>query len=99
MFPVKMIEKNGKVGAQFSADGSNVEVSFAKTGDVAGHIKITNGGKVICDRALASEIEDNYQKWSGDPRFKEWMTNPYMRSLIGEKDQDLYKSAKDRSKR
>jgi hypothetical protein len=94
MFPVKTIEKNGKVGVQFSADGSDVEVSFAKTGDVAGYIKITKGGKVVCDRALAAEIEDNYQKWNNDPRFKEWMTNPYMRSWIGEKDQDLFKAGK-----
>ena len=94
MFPVEKIEKDGQVGAKFTVDGSEVEVTFAKAGEVAGHIKITKGGKVICDRSLATKIEDNYQKWSSDPRFKDWMTNPYLRSAIGEKDQDLFKAGK-----
>jgi hypothetical protein len=96
MFPVEKITKNGRVGVKFRADGSDVEVLFAHSGDVAGHIKISKAGKVVCDRALASEIEDNYQKWSGDPRFKDWMTNPYLRSVIGEKDQDIFKAGKAR---
>ena len=94
MFPVEKIEKDGQVGAKFTADGSEVEVTFAQAGAVAGHIKITKDGKVICDRPLASKIEDNYQKWNSDKRFNEWMTNPYMRSVIGEKDQDLFKAGK-----
>jgi hypothetical protein len=96
MFPVKLIEQGDRVGVQFRADGSDVEVVFAKTGDIAGKIKITKGGKVVCDRFLATEVEDDYQKWSNDPRFKEWMTNPYMRSHIGEKDQDLFKKSTEK---
>lgn len=93
MVPVTKIEKNGQVGAQFRADGCDIEVTFAQTGDVAGHVKIVKGGKPVCDRPLASSLEDNYQKWKSDPRFTEWMTSPYMRSVIGEKDQDAYKAA------
>ena len=94
MFPVEKIEKDGQVGAKFTAGGSDVEVTFARTGEVAGHIKITRGGKAIRDRALAAGIEDNYQKWSSDPRFNGWMTSPYMRAAIGEKEQDLFKAGK-----
>jgi len=88
---VKKITKNGQVGAKFTADGNAVEVTFATSGDVAGHIKIEKKGAVLCDRPLVSKLEDNYQKWGKDPRFKDWMTNPYMRSVIGEKEQDFFK--------
>jgi hypothetical protein len=80
--PVEKIEKGGQVGAQFTADGTDVEVTFGMTGEVAGHIKITKAGKVICDRPLATKVEDNYQKWNSDPRFKNWMTSPYLRAVI-----------------
>jgi hypothetical protein len=97
MFPVEKIVKNGRVGVSFRTDGSDVAVTFAPTGDVAGHIKITRDGKEICNRALAAGVEDNYQKWSGDPRFQDWMTSPYMRSLIGEQEQDFFKASQKKA--
>ena len=92
MFPVRKIEKDGQAGAAFTADGTDVEVTFAKAGEPAGHVKLARNGKVLCDRPLASTVEDDYQKWSTDPRFKDWMTSPHMRAVIGDKDQDLYKA-------
>jgi hypothetical protein len=35
-------------------------------------------------------VQDNYACWRDDPRYKEWMTNPYMRTVIGEAEQDAY---------
>jgi len=83
MFPVEKVSKQGQAGARFSAEGLDVEVIFATTGEVAGCIKLTRGGQVVCDRPLASAIEDDYQKWHSDSRFDAWMTNPYMRSAVG----------------
>ena len=90
MFPVQTIQADGLAGAKFRADGMDVELTFATTGPIAGHVKLSRDGKVIHDRSLASAIEDDYQKWKTDPRFVSWMTNPNMRAVIGEKDQDAY---------
>jgi len=82
MFPVETLERGGQVGAKFVAGGIAVEVTFAKAGPVAGHIKLSRGGNLIADRSLASTVEDNYQQWRADPRFKDWTTNPHMRAVI-----------------
>ena len=52
MFPVEKIEQDGQAGAKFTADGLDVEVTFATTGEVAGHIKLAR--QAICDRPLAN---------------------------------------------
>ena len=41
---------------------------------------------MVVDRALAAGIEDNYAKWSGDPRYKTWMTRPEYRNFIGARE-------------
>jgi hypothetical protein len=92
MFPVEKIERAGQVGAKFTAEGLDVEVVFATTGDLACRTKLTTKGQIICDRPLANTIEDNYQKWRNDPRFDAWMANPHMRAVVGDKDQDLPKA-------
>ena len=68
------------------ADGLEVEVSFATHGDLGGHLKLVRGGHVICDRPLATRVEDDYGKWSTDSRFQAWMTDPHMRAVIGESE-------------
>jgi len=83
MFPVEKIDKGGQVGAKFTADGTEVEVTFDRAGEVAGHLRITKAGKVICDRKLAAKVEDNYRRWSSDPRFEDWTSSPFMRPVIG----------------
>lgn len=92
MFPVEAIVREGHVGAKFAAEGKEVEVVFATTGEMAGRIRLSQGGQVICDRPLVRTIEDNYQKWQHASRFGAWMTSPCMRAVIGDKDQDLHKS-------
>ena len=41
---------------------------------------------MVVDRALAAGIEDNYAKWSGDPRYKTWTTRPEYRNFIGARE-------------
>lgn len=36
----------------------------------------------MLDRALAAEVEDNYEKWSEDSRYEAWMTRPEYRNFI-----------------
>jgi len=86
MFPVSTIDQDGLAGAGFSADGLEVEVAFATHGDLGGRIKLVRGVHLICDRPLATRVEDDYRKWSPDPRFQAWTTNPHMRAVIGAND-------------
>ena len=44
---------------------------------------MSEAGKIVLDRPLAAGVEDNYQKWSGDPRYEAWMTRPEYRNFIG----------------
>ena len=83
MFPVENVSKQGQARARFSAEGNDVEVAFATAGEVAGHLRLSGGGKVLWNRQLANAIEDDYQKWRSDPRFDAWTTNPYMRAAVG----------------
>lgn len=84
MFPVTTLESDGQAGARFSAEGLAVEVTFATQGDVGARLKLSRGAQVLCDRALAAKVEDDYRKWGADRRFAAWTTNPSMRSVIGE---------------
>ena len=51
-------------------------------GPTGGHIRVTQAGKVVLDRPLAADVEDNYEKWSEDPRYEAWMTRPEYRNFI-----------------
>ena len=62
---------------------TDYEVTFATDGPAGGHIRVTQGGNVTLDRLFAAEVEDDYQKWSEDPRYGAWMTRPEYRNFIG----------------
>jgi hypothetical protein len=83
MPPVDTITADGRVGAKVLVGDTTYEVAFATAGAVAGHIKISQGDKVILDRDLAGTIEDNCKKWSADSRYKTWMTESEYKSVIG----------------
>jgi len=59
------------------------EVTFATAGPTGGHIRISQNGAILLDRPLATDVEDNYQKWSEDPRYRGWITRPECRNFIG----------------
>ena len=81
--PVEAIEAPGKAGALLTIGGRQHRVVFTTTGPIAGHITITEGGKPLLDRPLAAGVEDNYDKWSGDPRYKAWVSRPEYSNFIG----------------
>jgi heparin/heparan-sulfate lyase len=83
MPPAERIEREGRVGAKFSIAGKTYELMFATAGALGGHITIREGGKPLLNRPLASAVEDNYRKWSGDPRYQAWITRPEYRNFIG----------------
>jgi hypothetical protein len=82
MVPVERIEREGQIGAKVTVGTMDYEVTFTTDGPSGGHIRVTHAGKVTLDRPLAAAVEDNYQKWSEDPRFDEWMTRPEYRNFI-----------------
>ncbi len=86
MAPVERIDRAGQVGARVTVGTTACEVIFATDGPPSGRIRIAQAGKVVVDRALAAGIEDNYTKWSGDPRYKTWITRPEYRNFIGARD-------------
>ncbi len=86
MAPVERIERSGQIGARVTVGATVCEVTFATAGPARGWIRILQAGKVVVDRALAAGIEDNYAKWSGDPRYKTWTTRPEYRNFTGARD-------------
>jgi len=77
------IERDGRVGARLVMAGRTHEVTFATSGPVAGHIRISEGGRTLLDRPLAAGLEDDYAKWSADPRYEAWTTRAEYRNFIG----------------
>jgi hypothetical protein len=85
MVPVESIEQAGQMGAMVTVGTTQYEVTFATYGPAGGHIRVTQAGKITLDRPLAADVEDNYEKWSEDPRYEAWMTQPEYRNFIGER--------------
>ena len=56
----------------------------------AGHIKITEKGKVVADREFPQKIDDTYALWRNDPRFRMWMTDPRFRYTIPPHDRKRF---------
>ncbi|MDP6776469.1 MAG: hypothetical protein QGI83_06875, partial [Candidatus Latescibacteria bacterium] len=47
---------DGRARLSFTSDGRDIEIVFAVTGDVGGHIRIADGGKVVRDDDLTREV-------------------------------------------
>lgn len=83
MPPAQAVEEGGQVGARLTLGERVCQVVFATSGPPAGRIRLTEAGKTLLDRPLATAVEDNYAKWSSDPRYKVWTTRPEYRNFIG----------------
>jgi hypothetical protein len=79
---VERVEQRGHVGAKVTMAAGTCQVMFATSGAVGGTIAFTQAGKTVT-RPLARAVEDHYEKWSSDPRYKVWTTRPEYRSFIG----------------
>jgi len=91
MASVEAVERPGQMGVKVTVAGTVYEVSFAAAGAVGAQAKIVRDGRVVLDRPLAAGIEDDYQKWSQDPRYKTWMTRPEYKSFIGAREVEAYR--------
>jgi hypothetical protein len=76
------VKAAGGAGAKIVLGQKTYEVIFSAAGPTGGRIRMTDGGKVLADEALVTKIEDNYDRWKDDPRYEEWMTNEYMRTVV-----------------
>jgi hypothetical protein len=83
MPPVERVEAPGRAGAKITLAGKVYAVTFATAGPLGAHAAVTEGARTVLDRDLATSVEDNYRKWSGDPRHAAWTTRPEYRNFIG----------------
>jgi len=83
MIPTERIDREGQAGVRLSSGGRQFDLLFARTGGVAGRIRIVDGNRTILDRDLADGIRDTYEGWREDPRYPQWMADPRLRRLIG----------------
>jgi hypothetical protein len=93
------IESPGMMGANIQIFGRTYEITSATEGKTAGHVKITEHGATFADRDLATTVVDNYAKWSGDARHRDWMTKPEYKNFIGAKEVDGHRAATSRPAR
>ena len=72
-----LVKQPGRSGAKITLGEKSWEVTFNTQGPT--------GGRLVLDgRAedLVTKIEDNYDRWKADPRYNDWMTNEFMRTVI-----------------
>jgi hypothetical protein len=82
MAPIQFTQSAGKATVKIEIDGRQVEIAFAESGPVAGHISVKKAGKALVDRMLADKVEDHYLRWENHPDYQKWMTDPYRQSVI-----------------
>jgi hypothetical protein len=70
----------GQQGVRLTLHGKTIEVCFTTAGPARGSIKIGDGQPL----PLPESVEDNYRRWKDDPRYRDWMTEPGVRAVIGE---------------
>ena len=72
-----LVKQADRTGAKITLGGKSCEVTFNTAGETGGRIVL--GGRA---EDLVTKIDDNYDRWKADPRYNEWMTNEYMRTVI-----------------
>lgn len=83
MPPVRLVRENEQTGVRLTTGGKDYLLTFAATGPLGGHLRITEHGNELLNRALASTVHDHYAEWRTDPRYRFWMTHPEYRNFIG----------------
>ena len=73
---------DGGPGVRLTVGGRNYEVRFASQGPPRGTIRLGDQPPL----PLPENVEDNYRRWQGDPRYRQWITNPCLRAAVGEKE-------------
>jgi len=95
MAEVRAVQDGDRTGVEVVSGTRTFRVIFNVRGKTGGHVAVTEQGKGLqVDRDLVQAVQDNYSNWSGDPRYKEWMTNTYMRTVIGPAEQDAWKAVR-----
>jgi heparin/heparan-sulfate lyase len=56
MSEAKVTTSSPRTEVAFTAGGKTVALSFAATGKVGGHVRITRGGQVMVDRDLTKDV-------------------------------------------
>jgi len=79
----EFVQAAGRAGAKFTLAGRTYVVMFATAGPPAAHVAVAEGGRTVLDRDLATTVQDDYRKWSADPRYAAWTTRPEYRNFIG----------------
>ncbi|MBI3946418.1 MAG: heparinase II/III family protein [Armatimonadetes bacterium] len=57
MTPSRRIEEGQQVGVEFQAGNTTVRALFSRDGEVGGHIRITEGSRVLVDQPLTREVQ------------------------------------------
>jgi len=83
------VRQRGMVGVDLTVGGQAYRVAFAATGPTGGTIRV---GRAKAEK-LPSSVEDDYKRWSKDPRFTDWMTNDLLRPAIGEAEVDAWRKS------
>ena len=77
-----LVRRGNRTGTTIQFGTKSYEVTFDTRGPTGGHIRMADADKVLSDEEFVTQVEDNYDRWKTDPRYKEWMTNEYMRAVI-----------------
>jgi len=77
----KLVKKGALIGARFIDNGLNMEVTFNKTGEIGGNIRLTGKGLSI-NRKLIEKVNPALGNWKEDPRYRKWTTLPGFKQLL-----------------
>jgi hypothetical protein len=91
----KLAQSGNYTSAQFDLDRRKIEVAFARGGAPGGRMSISarggsapggGSGSNPLRHDFVQKIDDSYRHWSGDPRYKKWISEDRFRFLMGEAD-------------
>ncbi len=75
--PIVLVTGSSRAGVKIGAGARIREVMFNTVGATGGSLAVGTDTE-----QLVTRIEDNYDRWKSDPRYKQWMNNEFMRTVI-----------------
>jgi len=72
-----LLKQPGRTGVNIRLRATEAAIMFNTVGET--------GGRLVLDgrrENLVTKVEDNYDRWKDDPRYTEWQTNEFMRTVI-----------------